>query len=64
MFYRASVNSAGSGLGMYIVKEVVHKVGGTIVVHSEFGGRNLWLIYRISFSNSKHNRVKESQQCN
>ncbi len=37
MFYRASANGVGSGLGLYIVKEAIQKVGGTIVVYSEPG---------------------------
>ncbi len=36
MFYRASANGSGSGLGLYIVKEAVQKIGGTITVHSEY----------------------------
>jgi signal transduction histidine kinase len=35
MFYRASENSQGSGLGLYIVKEALQKLGGTISVQSE-----------------------------
>ena len=37
MFYRASYKSAGSGLGLYIVKEIVQKLHGTITVDSEMG---------------------------
>lgn len=37
MFYRGSENSKGSGLGLYIVKETVEKLGGTIVLHSILG---------------------------
>ncbi|MBO9699373.1 MAG: PAS domain S-box protein [Sporocytophaga sp.] len=35
MFYRASENSYGSGLGLYIVKNAVKKLGGSIDVSSE-----------------------------
>lgn len=34
MFYRATENSSGSGLGLYIVKETVEKLDGTITVDS------------------------------
>lgn len=37
MFYRASYDSKGSGLGLYIVKEAINKLGGQISVHSEVG---------------------------
>jgi PAS domain S-box-containing protein len=37
MFYRASEKAKGSGLGLYIVKETLVKLGGTINVRSEFG---------------------------
>ena len=35
MFYRASDKSSGSGLGLYIVKETVQKMKGTITVYSK-----------------------------
>ena len=37
MFYRATTESKGSGLGLYIVKSAVEKLNGTIAVNSEFG---------------------------
>lgn len=37
MFYRASANSKGSGLGLYIVREAIYKLGGSIKVNSELG---------------------------
>ncbi len=37
MFYRATDRSQGSGLGMYIVKQAVEKMGGTISLASTYG---------------------------
>jgi len=37
MFYRASEKSEGSGLGLYITKEMVEKLNGSIQVQSEEG---------------------------
>ncbi len=37
MFYRASERSEGSGLGLYIVKDVVQKLSGDISVRSQLG---------------------------
>ncbi len=37
MFYRASDRAGGSGLGLYIVKEIVEKLEGSITVNSVFG---------------------------
>jgi PAS domain S-box-containing protein len=37
MFYRATNNSDGSGIGLYIVREAVNKLKGIINVHSVLG---------------------------
>lgn len=37
MFFRATDSAHGSGLGLYIVKDTVEKLGGRISVTSEFG---------------------------
>lgn len=37
MFYRATVQSDGSGIGLYIVKNAVEKLGGSISVASKVG---------------------------
>ena len=50
MFYRASENAKGSGLGLYIAKETVTRLGGTINVKSEFG---VSTTFEIIIPNSK-----------
>ena len=43
MFYRASTDSKGSGLGLFIVRETVEKLGGKIHVDSTLGsGSRFW----------------------
>jgi len=37
MFFRATEKSDGSGLGLYIVKETIEKMEGTVAVNSEYG---------------------------
>jgi len=37
MFYRGSEQSEGSGLGLYIVKNAVDKLGGVVMVSSQLG---------------------------
>jgi signal transduction histidine kinase len=37
MFYRATDRSGGSGLGLYIVKEIIERLDGRISVNSVFG---------------------------
>jgi PAS domain S-box-containing protein len=44
MFYRASIQSEGSGLGLYIVKNAVDKLGGTLVINSTAGQGTQFII--------------------
>lgn len=37
MFYRATSSVAGTGLGLYICKEMITKIGGTITLESQLG---------------------------
>lgn len=41
MFYRATEKSQGAGLGLYIVKEIIEKLQGTISITSEAGAQTL-----------------------
>jgi len=44
MFFRATMQSNGSGLGLYIVKETVEKLGGEITVDSNPGNYTLFTV--------------------
>lgn len=37
MFFRSTKNATGLGIGLFIVKEAVHRMGGDITLESEFG---------------------------
>ncbi|MFZ6008904.1 MAG: sensor histidine kinase [Bacteroidota bacterium] len=55
MFYRANTEAKGSGLGLYIVKEIVDKLEGTIAVRSAPGNGTTFI---VSLPNRK-NLLKE-----
>lgn len=55
MFYRGSVHSKGSGLGLYIAKEAAAKIQGSIAVNSEYGRGS---IFTLIVKNLKDNEVK------
>jgi signal transduction histidine kinase len=44
MFYRATEQSDGSGIGLYIVKNAVEKLGGSISVESSIGAGTIFTI--------------------
>jgi signal transduction histidine kinase len=45
MFYRASVNTEGTGLGLYIVNEALNKIKGSIEVESVVGKGSVFTIF-------------------
>ncbi|MBA4304488.1 MAG: hybrid sensor histidine kinase/response regulator [Sphingobacteriaceae bacterium] len=48
MFHRATNNNPGSGVGLYITKDAVNRIGGTIEVTSVLGEGS---VFRVSFPN-------------
>lgn len=44
MFYRANVSSDGSGLGLYILRETVQKLGGRVNVESKEGEGSVFTV--------------------
>lgn len=56
MFYRGNEDNKGSGLGLYIVKEVAEKLRGTVTVHSQLEkGTEFTLIIPSLISEYKSN---------
>jgi signal transduction histidine kinase len=55
MFYRGTVKSGGSGLGLFIVKQAVEKINGTIKVQSSPGqGTSFVVSFPASGSNTEY----------
>ncbi len=44
MFYRGTITSKGSGLGLYIAREAAEKISGRIFVESEYGKGSVFTI--------------------
>jgi signal transduction histidine kinase len=44
MFYRTHESSTGSGLGLYIVKETINKLGGSIQVYSTYNEGTTFIV--------------------
>jgi signal transduction histidine kinase len=55
MFYRGTERSQGSGLGLYIVKETLEKLKGTIEVSSEL---NMKTIFKIEIPNNHEQNIE------
>lgn len=56
MFFRATEKNEGAGLGLYIVKEAVEKLGGTIELESQMSKGT---VFKIELPNLVHEQKKE-----
>jgi len=56
MFFRATEMNEGAGLGLYIVKEAVEKLGGRIELESQLGKGT---VFRIELPNLIHEQKRE-----
>jgi signal transduction histidine kinase len=61
MFFRGTNQSKGSGLGLYIVKEAVEKMNGTIQVQSRRGAGSEFII-AIPSAVSTSNATQKNEQ--
>lgn len=53
MFYRISAQVEGTGIGLYVVKEIIEKLGGTITVSSQ---ENIGTTFLITLKNANHGK--------
>jgi signal transduction histidine kinase len=58
MFFRATEKNDGAGLGLYIVKEAVEKLGGSIDLESEVGSGTR---FHITLPNLAHHQPQNSE---
>jgi two-component system sensor histidine kinase/response regulator len=62
MFFRSTNSVNGLGIGLYIVKEALLRIGGDISVHSEYGhGTAFTLEIPNYLNNPEKNRIPSSQ---
>ena len=58
MYYRGSSSSVGTGLGLYICKEILNKLNGAITVKSEVG---VGTIMTITIPKTKFNPEDQNE---
>jgi signal transduction histidine kinase len=57
LFYRANASSKGTGIGLYIVKEAVSKLKGSIKVNSKFGEGSKFIVELKNVNPPKKNKI-------
>ncbi len=61
MFFRSNNTVNGAGIGLYIVKEALTRIGGDISVHSTFGGGTAFYLDIPNFVNGKYDTETRKQ---
>jgi signal transduction histidine kinase len=61
MFYRADTKSKGSGIGLYIVKETLEKIQGSISVQSEYGKGSMFTVLLKALKPTSESQIKKSE---
>jgi signal transduction histidine kinase len=64
MFFRATNRNEGSGLGLYIVKEAIEKLGGRIEIESELGKGTRFIIEIPNLGEKGHDHTDRSLENN
>jgi signal transduction histidine kinase len=59
MFFRATLLSKGSGLGLFLAREAIDRLGGNITISSEL---NLGTLVKIQFPSESTSRVEETRK--
>lgn len=62
MFFRLSSKVAGTGVGLYIVREIMEKLDGSIKVESEKGKGTAFIIALKNFNHATNNNSKKQQE--
>ena len=58
IFYRADESAKGSGLGLYIVRDTINKLGGQIEVQSEYGNGSSFIVTIPNFLGAEVSELK------
>lgn len=59
MFYKASLQSTGAGLGLYIVKEGVEQLNGSVSLESEIGFGS---VFKLRLPNDRKGKITQKLQ--
>lgn len=62
LFFRASIQATGTGLGLYITHNAIHKLGGKIKVDSELGVGTTFTLLLPSLAETDETELKKTDE--